>query len=196
MNYIIVGLGNPDKEYLGSRHNIGREIAEKFSSENNFSDFDLNKKDKYLISKGKIKKEEVEVILPETFMNKSGEALIKKVKTKKAAKNLIVIHDDMDLPIGKFKIVFNRGTGGHKGVESIVKHLKTNEFIRIKVGVSPETAKGVARKPKTEEAVVKFVLGKFKGDEEKEIKKVAKTVFEALIETINVDYLSAMNKFN
>ncbi len=168
----------------------------KFSDANNFSDFDFNKKEKYLISKGKIKKEEVEVILPETFMNKSGEALVKKVKTKKAAQNLVVIHDDMDLPLGKIKIVFNRGAGGHKGVESVVRRLKTSEFIRVKIGVSPETAKGVARKPKTEEAVVKFVLGKFKGDDEKEIKKVIKNVVEALNEIVVEDYLSAMNHFN
>ncbi len=194
--FYIVGLGNPGEEYKNTRHNIGREIAMKFSDANNFSDFDFNKKEKYLISKGKIKKEEVEVILPETFMNKSGEALVKKVKTKKAAQNLVVIHDDMDLPLGKIKIVFNRGAGGHKGVESVVRRLKTSEFIRVKIGVSPETAKGVARKPKTEEAVVKFVLGKFKGDDEKEIKKVIKNVVEALNEIVVEDYLSAMNHFN
>ena len=131
--FYIVGLGNTGDEYKNTRHNVGREIAEKFSEVNNFSDFDLNKKEKYLISKGKIKKEEVEIILPETYVNKSGEALIKKVKTKKAAQNLVVIHDDMDLPLGKIKIVFNRGAGGHKGVESIVRRLKTSEFIRIKI---------------------------------------------------------------
>jgi peptidyl-tRNA hydrolase, PTH1 family len=194
--FYIVGLGNPDKEYVKTRHNIGREIAENFSKENNFSDFDLNKKEKYLISKGKIKKSDVEVILPETFMNKSGEALLKKVKTKKAAEKLIVIHDDLDLPLGKIKIVFNRGAGGHRGVESIAKRLKTNEFIRIKIGISMENKKGVAKKPKTEEAVVKFVLGKFKSEEEKEVKKVIKKVLEALTVIVTKDYLVAMNDFN
>jgi peptidyl-tRNA hydrolase, PTH1 family len=194
--FYIVGLGNPGEEYANTRHNIGREIAEKFSEVNNFSDFDLNKKDKYLISKGKIKKTPVEVILPETFMNKSGDAIIKKVKTKKAAQNLIVIHDDMDLPLGKTKIVFNRGAGGHKGIESIARRLKTNEFIRIKIGISKSASKGVAKKPNTEEAVIKFVLGKFKGDEEKEIKKIIKNTIEILNTIITEGHLSAMNKFN
>ncbi len=92
----------------------------------------------------------------------------------------MVIHDDLDLPLGRFKIVFNRGSGGHKGVESIMRALKTEAFIRVKVGISKDAGKGKVKKPVGEKAVGDFILGKFKPAELVELKKVAKKVCEAL----------------
>jgi PTH1 family peptidyl-tRNA hydrolase len=94
-----------------------------------------------------------------------------------AAKKAIVIRDELDLPLGTIKMtVPGRGSGGHKGVESIMRALKTKEFAQIKIGISGATAKGNVRKPKGEEGVVKHVIGKFKPDEEKTLKKVLKKV--------------------
>lgn len=194
--FYIVGLGNPEEGYKDTRHNVGREIVEKFSENFKFSDFEFDKKNNALISEGKIKKEKATCILPETFMNKSGLALKKFITSNKKAKNLVVVHDDIDLPIGKTKIVFGKGDGGHKGVASIVRSIRTKDFIRIKIGISPATPKGKIKKPKGEEKVVKHVLGKFSPKEQKEIKKVHKKIVEAIEDIIINDYLHAMNNFN
>lgn len=194
--FYIVGLGNPEDEYKGTRHNIGREIVEKFSKDFKFSDFEFDKKHNALISEGKIKREPVQAILPETFMNKSGNALKKIITSAKKAKSLVVVHDDLDLPVGKTKIVFGKGDGGHKGVVSVARAIKTKEFIRIKIGISAATPKGKARKPKGEDKVVKHVLGKFSPKEQKEIAKTKKKIVSAIEDIIINDYLHAMNNFN
>ena len=116
-------------------------------------------------------------------MNNSGKAVAPLVKTKKDLENLVVVYDDIDLPLGKIKISFNRSAGGHNGLGSIIKALKSQEFLRIRVGISPATPKGVAKKPKGEKAVINFILGEFKKSELETIKKLSKKVSEA-IETI------------
>lgn len=194
--FYIVGLGNPGEEYRGSRHNVGREIVENFSEKFGFADFKFDKKNNSLISEGKVGKEKVSAILPETFMNKSGNALKKTITSAKKAKNLVVIHDDLDMPVGRAKITFGKGDGGHKGINSIAKVIGTKDFIRIKVGISGVTPAGKIKKPKGEEAVVKHVLGKFSPKEQEEIKKISKRIVGALEDIIVQDYLRAMNDFN
>lgn len=177
---IIFGLGNPGEEYEGTRHNTGRMILEVFRKKQDFPDWEFDKKSSAEVSEGKIKKEKIILVSPDTFMNKSGQAAVRYVKSKKAAENLVVIHDDLDLPLGRFKIVFNRGSGGHKGVESIMRALKTEAFTRVKIGISKDAGKGRVKKPVGEKAVGDFILGKFKPAELVELKKVAKKVCEAL----------------
>jgi len=196
MTYIIVGLGNPGKEYENTRHNTGRIVLDTFLAIAKFSPLEASEKLKALTSEGKIKKEKVIIVEPETFMNKSGLSVLPLVKSTKQAGNLIVIYDDIDLPLGKFKISFNRGSGGHKGIESIVRSIKTKEFIRVRVGVSPSTPKGKTKKPKGEDKVVDFILGEFKPDELKEIKKISKKIALA-VEMIVLDgRAKAMGEFN
>ena len=133
--------------------------------------------------------------MPETFMNKSGNSLKTLITSEKKAKTLVVIHDDLDLPIGTIRICFNRGAGGHRGVESIIRAIKTEKFIRIKVGISPCTPSGKTRKPKSEK-VGDFILAKFKPEEMTELKKVSKKVGEALVVMIEEDVYKAMTDFN
>lgn len=208
MSYVIVGLGNPGEEYVGTRHNTGRDALAVFAEENNFSEWKPDLKTKSLISSGKIGKETVTLIAPETFMNKSGISVDKiqkslKVKTQKGVKNgrgkkeienLVVVHDDLDIPFGKFKISFNKSSGGHRGVESIVKVLKTDGFGRIRVGISPANSKGVAKKPVGEEVINKFILGKFKPAEAAELKKLYKVVSKALTLIISDGISKAMSQ--
>src|SRR3989338_1065851 len=165
--YTIIGLGNPGNEYIETRHNTGRIIAEGLGYK----------------------------ILDE-FINNSGRAVVKLVKSKKAAQKLIIIHDDLDLALGKFKISYNKSAGGHRGVASIVRALKTQEFIRIRVGISPTTPAGKLRKPKGEDAVLKFILGKFKPNEMLILKKMTKKISEAISLIIAGDIGIAQNKFN
>jgi PTH1 family peptidyl-tRNA hydrolase len=196
MNYIFIGLGNPGEEYENTRHNTGRIILETLRKKEKFPEWELDKKSDSLVSKSKIGKSTVTLVLPETFMNKSGNAACKFIKSKKAAENLVVVHDDLDMPIGKFKIVFNRGSGGHRGVESIMKALKTEEFARLKFGISKETSKGTVKKPKGEKAVQDHILGKFKGDEEKEMIKSSKIAADALAMLASEGRERAMGEYN
>lgn len=215
MPYIILGLGNPGEEYEGTRHNTGRIILDAFRKKNlpapgkarqagDFSGWEANKKLKALVSEGVVKpldsvrgkKEKVMLVEPETFMNNSGKSVAPLVKTKKAAEKLIVIHDDLDIPLGSMKISFNRGSGGHRGIKSIKRAIKTEAFIRLRIGISSATPSGKIKKPKGDEAVGDFILGKFKPKEIEIMKKVAKRGSEAL-ETIIVEGKdSAMGKFN
>lgn len=160
---LVVGLGNPGKEYDNTRHNTGRILVS--------------------ILEKKLGDSKIKFLKPDTFMNNSGKAVAPLVKTKKDLKNLVVIYDDIDLPLGKIKISFNRSSGGHNGLGSVIKVLKSEEFLRIRVGISPATPKGVVRKPKGEKAVLNFLLGGFKKPELETIKKLSKKVAEA-VETI------------
>ena len=173
---IIVGLGNPGSEYSKSRHNTGRIILETIADKFDFSLWKNESKYKLERSKGDINGRKFDFILPNTFMNNSGNAVAVFIKDKKKLRDLVVIYDDIDLPFGSYKISFNKSSGGHKGLESIIKKVKSKEFVRIRVGISSKTSKGRAKKPKGEEAVLKYLLGNFKEDELKELKKISKEV--------------------
>lgn len=196
MNYIIVGLGNPGQEYEGTRHNTGRICVSTFANKNEFDDFVFDKKVKGLVTDGKIGKSKVALLLPETFMNNSGNAVKYFVKSKKDALGLVVVHDDLDLPLGRFKISFNKTSGGHRGVESIIKAVKTTEFVRIRVGISKATASGKIKKPTGEKDVLDFIIGKFTKNDFEEMKKVAKDVSDALKMIIEEGKDKAMGEFN
>jgi PTH1 family peptidyl-tRNA hydrolase len=194
--HVIIGLGNPGEEYERTRHNAGRMAVERIHATHDFTEWKKNGKPPFLYAAGALSGAKTTLVLPDTFMNRSGQAAAHYIKNKKGAGNLIVLHDDMDLPLGRMKISFARNSGGHNGVESIIRALKTNEFVRIRIGVARPSAKGVALKPKGEERVLKFLLGKFSSDEEAELKKFFKKVVEA-VETIAVEGReAAMNRFN
>ena len=196
MAWVIVGLGNPGEEYQGTRHNTGRLALEFFASQMEFGDWKVDKKSQAHIASGMIGKTAVVLVAPDTFMNKSGAAVIKYVKSQKAAERMVVIYDDLDLPLGGLKLSFNRGSGGHRGVESIMKTVKTKKFTRVRVGVSPETPGGKLKKPQGEEEVVKFILSKFKPAELTELKKIFKKVSEALETVVTQGVQIGMNRFN
>ena len=178
--YTIVGLGNPGDEYVETRHNMGRMVLDAFIKKNGWDKFEFNKKINALETLGKFGKNKALLLKPETFMNKSGEAVKSLIKTKKAAATLVVIHDDLDLPLGKVKISFNKSSGGHRGVESIIKAVKTEEFIRLRLGISGETVGGKIKKPQGEEKVIDTILGEFKKSEADDLKKVIKKSVTAL----------------
>lgn len=147
---LIVGLGNPGKKYKKTRHNVGHLLIDEFPKRRNF-----------IIAK------------PQTFMNESGKAVKALVKFYKIKlESLWVVHDDIDLPIGTIRISKNRGAAGHKGVQSIIKELKTKDFWRIRIGIQPKTGK-----PKN---VEKFVLQKFEKEEEKILKGAIKEAIKEI----------------
>lgn len=203
----IFGLGNPGEEYKDSRHNAGRELLQYFAKKNNFPEFDMDKKSNSLISKSEIGKEKTALVLPETFMNRSGKSVAYFIKAptgkKKEIKNLIVVYDDLDLPLGTIKISYNKSSGGHNGLESIIKAVKSLEFVRIRIGVSPTTPKGKIKKPginlpskQAEKKVIDFILSNFSPKEKESLKKVYKIASEALETIVSSGRERAMNVFN
>ena len=173
--YIVVGLGNPGEQYEHTRHNTGRLAAE------------------FVESRGV---DGVKFLHLDTFMNKSGTGVAKVVKSKAAAKKLVVIYDDLDLPLGAMKISYNRGSGGHRGLESIIRALKSEEFIRIRIGISPATPSGKLKKPKGEAAVEKHILGEFKRSEMEVLKKVFKRAALAVESLAEHGLERTMTEFN
>lgn len=196
MPHIIAGLGNPGEEYQNTRHNTGRMILEAIRKEYSKEEFVFNKKINARVAEAKIGREKVTLVAPDTFMNNSGKAIAGLIKSVKAAQKLIVIYDDFNLPLGRIRISFNRSSGGHNGLESIIKAVKTEAFLRIRIGVAPETAKGTAKTPHGDEKINKFILGPYKEDEVKELKKVAKRVVEAVEVIIKESREKAMSVFN
>ena len=193
---LIVGLGNPGKEYEKTRHNAGRIVLEYIAKAHEFSDWKSDMKTKSLRAKGEVDGEKFDFMLPETFMNNSGNAVVPVIDGPKKLKNLVVVYDDLDIPVGSLKISFNRSSGGHNGLGSIIKRVKSEEFVRIRVGVSPHTPTGKLRKPKGEEAVLKFLLGTFKEDELKILKKQSKQIAEILATISNGGKDKAMSIYN
>ncbi|MDA1337382.1 MAG: aminoacyl-tRNA hydrolase [bacterium] len=160
--YLIVGLGNKGKEYENTHHNAGFLLLDKLQKEYNFPEFALVKKHSSLISEGMMNEKKVILVKPQTFMNASGKAvksLLPKLSLGAPKLSLVVIHDDIDIPLGKVKVSENRGSAGHKGVESIIQALGTKNFTRIRIGVLP--LKG---KPSNVES---FVLKSFLSGEKK-----------------------------
>ncbi len=196
MKFTIVGLGNPGEEYKNTRHNIGRMVVELLRERFGVSDWRSDKKSRAKVSKGFITDKDVNFILPDNFMNNSGGSVSAFIKNKKQAERLVVIHDDIDLPLGFVKVVYNRGAGGHRGVESIERSLKTRGFIRVRVGVLPVTPAGKIRKPKGDKKVHDFILKKISKKDSIEIQKSVKKAADAVESVLADGLLSAMCKFN
>ncbi len=193
----MVGLGNPGEEYEHTRHNVGRTIVEKFVDVNDGTPWKKDAGSNSLLSQVKIGSHTIIAALPDTFMNKSGLAVGYLTKSKTVPpQRIIVVQDDLDLPLGGLKLSFARGSGGHKGIESVERALKTNEYLRIRVGVSGETPSGKIKKPKGDEKVLKHVIGDFKKTEESDLKKVIKKSVEAIQTIVEEGRGVAMNRFN
>lgn len=171
---LIVGLGNPGKQYEKTRHNLGWLVLDKLAGKNKWQE---NKKGKAFYSDVEIGGEEVELMKPTTFMNNSGLAVayIKKKHNLKFA-DLIVIHDDKDLEFGRVKTATDSGSAGHNGVKSLIDALGTQKFTRIRVGVKNE----LLEKMSTD----KFVLSKFNKEELKQLDVILKEVIGIIKENI------------
>ena len=189
---IIVALGNPGNEYENTRHNVGFAVLDSFGEKYKISGKEEKKLSSW-VGKEKIEigNEACEVILawPTTFMNSSGEAVIKILKWYKIeSSNLIVVHDDVALNLGKVRINFNSGAGGHHGVESIIQMLGgEQEFTRLRIGIGPDPGGDVR---------ADYVLRKFLKEENNLVKKVTELSISALETIITKDVGEAMNKFN
>jgi len=192
---LIVGLGNPGKKYIKTRHNIGFRVADGLTKKLGSENWQLKSKLKALISEGIFNNEKILLVKPQSFMNLSGQA-VKALSTyyKINSQNIWIIHDDIDLPLGTFKISQNITSAGHKGVQSIIDDLGTKDFVRFRVGIKQDIRYQVSdvRKLNTE----RFVLEKFTKDEEKIIKQTVKKTTNALLVALEDGIEKAMNEYN
>ena len=185
--YIIVGLGNPKKEYENTRHNIGFDVIDLLAEQENISV--LEKKHKALIGKGYVAGQKCILAKPQTFMNLSGESVRELVDYYKAdeKEELIVISDDISLDVAQIRVRKKGSAGGHNGLKNIISHLGHDQFMRVKMGVG--------EKPKGYD-LADYVLGHFTKEEREVVDEAVIRATEAIhmILTDGVD--QAMNRFN
>ncbi len=192
--YYIVGLGNPGKNYENTRHNVGWMVLDYLVSSQGLPEAYSSAKYAGRISEGVLAGEEVTLLYPDTFMNKSGSA-VKKLVPKGQEAQLVVVYDDVDLPVGEIKISQGKGSGGHNGISSIVSSLGTKDFIRVRVGIAGKSLFGHTKRPKGDR-LAKHVLSDFKRREERELKDVLPKASEAVIAIVAEGVQKAMNRCN
>lgn len=184
--HLIIGLGNPGNEYKKTRHNVGWIIIDDIFPT---ADWDKNTYANALVSHVEIADEPIQLVKPQTFMNDSGKSLHYFIdKEDYVAEQIIVIYDDLDLPIGKMKISFDRGSGGHNGIKSLEEALNSRDFVRIRIGISKVLEDGTLIKPS--------VLGNFDMQENETLQSVAKRVEQAIAMIIKDGKEKAMTNFN
>ncbi|PJE69733.1 MAG: aminoacyl-tRNA hydrolase [Candidatus Staskawiczbacteria bacterium CG10_big_fil_rev_8_21_14_0_10_38_10] len=189
----IAGLGNPGEKFKNTRHNVGFLVVDEFQKGNDFPDFFMSKKFGAETSEGILNDEKIVLVKPQTFMNESGKAVKKiTVHYKPPITNLIVIHDDIDLPLDKIRIVKGRGAAGHKGVESIIKELGNKDFVRFRIGVKPIEGGQIINKTKTRD----FVLKKFNKKEGNTLNKVIGKTIKAIELFLKEGAERAMSEYN
>ena len=182
--WLIAGLGNPGSRYEKTRHNAGFLVLEELIER---LQLEFKEKEDFKISKGSLGDEKIILLEPLTFMNRSGVAVRKIMqKSNISPERLIVIHDDLDLECGSLKIRKKGSSGGHKGIESIIQNIGTQEFIRVKIGIG--------RDPFV--PTEKYVLSRFRKDEMPAIKEAIVKAAES-VQSIIIDGVErAMNRFN
>jgi len=183
---LIVGLGNPGLEYRTTKHNIGFAVVEGLAKENRIK---LKHKLHFsLVGKGRIAGEEVVLALPQTFMNLSGKAVGELVAHEaKNAEDLLVVCDDINLELGKIRLKKQGSSGGHKGLESIIHTLKTDDFARLKVGIATEVHRG---------DITNYVLSPFKRRQMRNVSHAIDLAGESIECMIRDGIDKAMNKYN
>ena len=189
---LIVGLGNPGTKYERTRHNIGFEIVDAIAKR--FPDVSLseNKRFQGVVGEFRTGGERTVLIKPTTYMNKSGQAVRAVLDWYKLEPSaVLVVYDDMDLPTGKLRMRLSGGAGGHNGMKSIISHLGTKEFPRLRVGIG-STEKGEAR----DSAVVSHVLGRFAPEDRKIVDAVIPMAADAIDLSLRKGVERAMNLYN
>ncbi len=184
--YLVVGLGNPEKEYRYTRHNTGFEVLNKLCYDENI---EINKaKHKAFYTEKNIFGKKVIFVKPQTYMNLSGESVVQFVNFFKIPKeNIIIVYDETAVPVGQIKIKEKGSAGGHNGIKNIIKCLGTEEFIRVRVGIGQKPPYMV---------MANYVLSKFLKEEEQDMVKGITLGGEAVMTILKDGSNTAMNKYN
>jgi PTH1 family peptidyl-tRNA hydrolase len=176
MIFTIIPLGNPGDKYARTRHNVARILI------------DMIKDDIKELSS-------CELFVPDTYMNESGKAVNEYLRYHEG-REIIVIHDDKDLPYETFRISFDRGDGGHNGVKNIIDSLGRSDFIRIRIGIRPKETEGEETLIPVGDLLQDFVMGKVTESEEESLRRIAPQVLGAIKTIAEEDYTKAMERYN
>lgn len=176
MMYTLIPLGNPGIKYVRTRHNVARVLLSMIKDE-------------------VMNIASCEIMIPVTFMNDSGKAVVDYLRYHEG-REIIVMYDDKDLPYGVFRISHDRGDGGHNGVKSIIESLQKKDFIRIRIGIAPKDVNGKDIKPPHGEAVQGYVMGYINDDEEEALRQIASKVLGAIKVITESGYQKAMEVYN
>ena len=184
--YLIVGLGNPEREYANTRHNMGFDTINKLAKTYNI---EINKnKFKGIYGTGIIENEKVILLKPQTYMNLSGDSIIETIHFYKIElKDIIIIYDDMDVEVGNIKIRKKGGAGSHNGMKSVIQNIQSEEFTRIRVGIG---------KPEDNQDKINYVIEKISEEEKEKLNIGTEKAKEAVIDIIKYGVDFAMNQFN
>jgi PTH1 family peptidyl-tRNA hydrolase len=184
---LMVGLGNPGKKYIESRHNLGFMVVRRLAKE-------LGVKFRYIlrleadIARKRTKTKDILLVLPQAFMNNSGKVVRKLLKNKKiATKNILVVYDDLDLDFGKMRMRPKGSAAGHKGIKSIIQELNTQDFGRIKIGIG---------RPESGMSGSDYVLSEFSSEEKEELPPIIDKAVRACLCWVEEGIDTAMAKFN
>ena len=184
---LIIGLGNPGKEYADTRHNVGFRCINRLAKMHGISLKQRGSQAQFGI--GEIEGNKVVLAKPRTFMNLSGNSVkLLMSRFKFTSSDILIIHDELDLPLGKIRFYTGGGSGGHRGVESIINELGSRDFTRMRVGIG--------RPPEDDPDAVDYVLSDFTPDEGAIIKNTISTVTEAILFLLREGMMAAMNKYN
>lgn len=182
---LIVGLGNPTKEYENTRHNVGFMVLDALANELHVDIKTEKMKGQYV--KFKYHQEDVILLKPMTYMNNSGESVIQFMKYFKIdIQDLLIVYDDLDMPVGKLRLRVSGSAGGHNGVKSIIAHVGGQNFNRIRVGID--------RHPRI--PVIDYVLGRFTKEEQPLIETGIQNAVEAIKMYLDKDFVASMNCYN
>ena len=184
--YLIIGLGNPEEKYSNTRHNMGFDVINELSKE---CDIKVSKsKFDAFYGMGEIKGKKVILIKPQTYMNLSGESIIKFKKFYKISnKNIIVIYDDIDLKLGDIRLKAKGSSGSHNGMKSVVENLNTEDFIRVRVGIGA---------PENKDDMINYVIGQIPKREREVLDESITKAKNSILEILENGIDRAMNKFN
>lgn len=183
---LVIGLGNPGRAYAYSRHNVGFRCINHLGKAHGISV--KQRQCQAQVGIGQIENIEVILAKPQTFMNLSGKSVNSLMhRFQVTPSDLIVIHDDLDLPLGKIRLYTGGGSGGHKGIESIISHLESRDFLRVRVGIG---------RPPEGENPIDYVLGDFLPEEKLQIENIIPRVSEAIACFLKEGIAMAMNRYN
>ena len=181
---LIVGIGNPEEKYKDTRHNIGFRFLDYLVKETEAGEFELDKKLNAMVLKTKIDKFPVVLAKPLTYVNESGKAAAALAKTYKVKpQDIVIVQDDLDIEFGSFKNSFDKNSGGHKGIDSVIRALKTKKFYRIRIGLAVKALDKARQQSdaKRDAFVRNFVLSPFSPADEKMLKTMFPKIYERLL---------------
>jgi PTH1 family peptidyl-tRNA hydrolase len=186
VEWLIVGLGNPGKEYRNNRHNVGFQVVDRLATSQGL-DFDI-RRNRALLAQGHIEGIRVALVKPQTYMNRSGMAVGGVARFFKVpAERVLLIFDDLDLPLGSLRLRLSGGAGGHRGMTDVIAHLKTRDFPRIRVGIG---------RPPGQMPPEAYVLQDFRKDELPVMQQAYQRAIDAVGLALKDGFELAMNQFN